>query len=103
MILKSIGVLSAGKILAALYVLVAFIVGGLFSLVSLAGFAAGGGQDGGAMALLFGAGAVVVLPVVYGVMGFVTGVIMAALYNLMAHFVGGIELELNPAPGYRMK
>jgi hypothetical protein len=36
----------------------------------------------------------VILPVFYGVMGFVFGALGAFLYNLMAKWMGGIQLEL---------
>ena len=36
----------------------------------------------------------VAMPVIYGVMGVVGGAIGAALYNLVAGWVGGIEVEL---------
>jgi len=32
--------------------------------------------------------------VIYGVMGFIFGVISAAIYNLVAHWIGGIEVEV---------
>ncbi|HSL84069.1 MAG TPA: hypothetical protein VLF66_14955, partial [Thermoanaerobaculia bacterium] len=44
--------------------------------------------------LLFGVGAVVLLPIFYGLMGFLAGLLTAALYNLAARVVGGLELEL---------
>ena len=93
MILKNVEVFSAGKVMACLYALLGLIVGGFVSLLSLAGVAAGGPR-GAATSLFFGAAAIVILPVMYGVMGFVGGIIMAALYNLVASLVGGIELEL---------
>ena len=37
---------------------------------------------------------VVLLPVLYGVMGFVFGIIGAAFYNLVARWVGGFEVEI---------
>ncbi len=36
----------------------------------------------------------VLMPVIYGVMGFVFGVIGAAIYNLIAGWIGGIEVEV---------
>ncbi len=93
MVVKSVDVFSCGKVLGCLYGLMGILVGGLFTLLSLVGFAAGGGQQGAA-ALLFGAGAVVIVPILYGVMGFIGGMISAALYNLVAAVVGGIEIEL---------
>jgi hypothetical protein len=44
--------------------------------------------------VVFGVGAVVVLPVFYGLMGFVGGLLSSALYNLVARTVGGVELEV---------
>jgi hypothetical protein len=44
-------------------------------------------------ALFLGAAAVIVIPIFYGVFGFITGIIYAALYNLIAAVVGGLELE----------
>ena len=40
----------------------------------------------------FGMG--ILMPVIYGVMGFIGGVIGAAVYNLVARWIGGIELEV---------
>ena len=98
MTLKSVGVLSVGKVMACLYALLGLIVGGFVSLFSLAGLATGGPNGAGAN-LFFGAAAIVLLPAMYGVMGFVGGIIMAALYNFVASLVGGIELELKSSRG----
>jgi len=47
---------------------------------------------GGFMAM--GVGMAIVAPVFYAVMGFVLGVIGAFIYNLIAGWVGGIEVEV---------
>jgi len=36
----------------------------------------------------------IILPIFYGVVGFIAGAIGAALYNLIAGMVGGIEIEV---------
>ena len=41
---------------------------------------------------MFGMG--ILMPVIYGVMGFILGVIGAAVYNFVARWIGGIELEV---------
>jgi hypothetical protein len=92
MIVKNIGPLSVGKILGSLYVILGLFIGGLFSLISLAG-AAIGGQNAGPAQAIFGVMAIIIIPVFYGVIGFIGGIIMAALYNLIAPYVGGIEVE----------
>ncbi len=42
--------------------------------------------------IMFGMG--ISMPVIYGAMGFIGGVIGAAVYNLVASWIGGIELEV---------
>jgi len=37
---------------------------------------------------------IVVMPVMYGVAGFIGGIIFAALYNLVAGWTGGVEITL---------
>ena len=97
MVLKKIGVLSCGKILGVLYALLGFLIGAIVSLVSMVGAAIGrGGSDSpeAFVGLLFGVAAIAVMPLVYGGMGFIGGLITAALYNVVAGFAGGLEVEL---------
>lgn len=96
--LKKVGVLSVGKVLAITYAILGLIFGGFLSLLTLAGAAIGGAEQAGP-AIFVNLGAIFVLPVVYGAMGFVGGIIMAALYNLIATFAGGVEMELKPRDG----
>jgi hypothetical protein len=97
MILKSVGVVSVGKVLGCLYALLGLIVGALFSLLALAGLAIGRQQQNqpqGLEAMVMGVGAIIILPIFYGLVGFIGGIISAALYNLVASVVGGIELDI---------
>ncbi|HEX6199700.1 MAG TPA: hypothetical protein VF150_05500 [Thermoanaerobaculia bacterium] len=99
MIVKRIGVLSLGKVMGTIYGGMGLLFGLIFSFVSLLGAAFGAAfQDGSGLesmfGLVFGVGAVVFLPVFYGLMGFLAGLLTAALYNLAARFVGGLVLEL---------
>lgn len=91
----SIGVLSLAKMLGVFYALLGLFFGGLLSLFSVMGAAIGGGDSGGIAAMLFGVGAVIILPIVYGCIGFVGGLIAAPLYNLVAKIMGGLEIELS--------
>jgi hypothetical protein len=93
MTVKRIGPSSCGKLMGGLYALLGLIIGGIFSLMSLIGATLGGSEQG-AIALLFGVGAIIILPVFYGLLGFIGGVIMAALYNVVASIFGGIEIEV---------
>jgi hypothetical protein len=44
-------------------------------------------------ARFFGVGAIILLPIFYGFFGFVGTLIMAALFNVAAGMVGGIEVD----------
>jgi len=100
MVLKRVGVLSAAKISAAVNASMGLIFGCIVAVISMvgAGFAAATQTSGAPpwMGALFGVGALVVLPIFYGVLGLVGGAIAAALYNLFSGLVGGLELEMQP-------
>jgi hypothetical protein len=94
--LKRIAPLQLGKVSGILYALstllfVPFIL--LFS--AIASFAP---QAEGSVAmpgiLGMGLGLIVIAPIMYGVMGFIAGVIGAFIYNIVAGWVGGIEVEV---------
>ena len=93
MTVKRIGPMSCGKVLGGLYGLLGLIAGGILSLFSLVG-ASIGGSDQGMLAVGGGVGSIIILPLFYGVLGFIGGVISAALYNLVAGMFGGIEIEV---------
>lgn len=92
-----VGVLSAGKMLgsaSAAVMLVFWLLAGFFLLDWIAAAPMGG--------LVFTTFLkfMVLVPLGCGVSGFIAGCAYAAMYNLMARFVGGLELELSaPAPG----
>jgi hypothetical protein len=92
MIIKSINPISAGKVTGLTYAGLALLIGALVSMVTLA---FGGGGQGGAAGLMFGAGAIIILPIIYGIGGFIGGIIGALIYNLVAGMVGGIEIEVS--------
>jgi hypothetical protein len=45
------------------------------------------------LSFIGGIGALIFLPIMYGIFGFIAGVIGAFLYNVIAGVVGGIEIE----------
>ncbi|MEO5763005.1 MAG: hypothetical protein ABIR28_11905 [Vicinamibacteria bacterium] len=91
-----IGPMSAAKIMGVLYALIGLFIGGLVTLVSVMGAALGGAatKDLGGFGII-GMAAIVIAPICYGILGFIGGLIAAALYNLVAKFSGGIEIELS--------
>ena len=79
-----ISVLQSSKIITALYVLTGFI----YTLI-------------GIPMIIFGDGQVRIIGIVYalgpvfmGIIGFVFFVIFAAIYNLLAQWLGGVEVEV---------
>lgn len=99
--IKRIAPLQAGKMFGALYGCLGLIFLPFFALAGVAGaFAQHAQQVQNApgppaafiTAMMFGFG--VLMPIIYGVMGFVFGVITAAIYNLIAGWIGGIEVEV---------
>lgn len=101
MVIRKIGVLSCGKVSGTLYALAGLLVGACFALISLLGAGAmmaaqndtGSGGLGGVFGAVFGVGAIILLPLLYGILGFVGGLITALLYNLVAGIVGGLEVD----------
>lgn len=83
--------MSAAKIGAFVYG--AFgILAGFFMLMATMGAGAVSRQSFGPLAFggVFGA---LFIPVLYALLGFIGGVISAAVYNFAAKYVGGIKLE----------
>lgn len=97
MVLRRIGPLSLARISATIYALMGLILGACFSLVSVLVAAFRPEQAGGPFGVLFGVGAVIWLPLLYGGMGFLGALIMAGLYNWLAGWVGGVTVELQQA------
>jgi hypothetical protein len=95
-IIKSVGVLSVAKIMGMIYGCMGLIFAPMFLLIGLMGSALG--QRNSPLAGIFGVGFAVLMPVFYGVLGFIAGLIGALLYNLFARWVGGFELEMEMRP-----
>jgi hypothetical protein len=91
-IVKSVGVLSVAKIMGLIYGCMGLIFAPFFLLIGALGAAFG--QQNSPLAGIFGVGFAILMPVLYGAMGFVMGAIGALLYNLFARWVGGFELEM---------
>ena len=82
--LIGISVLQSSKIMTALYVLMGFI----YTLIGIPMIIFGEGQVRliGIIYLL--------MPVIMGIVGFVFFVIFAAVYNILAQWLGGVEVEV---------
>jgi len=95
MIIKRIDVFSAGKIMGIIAAAIGLLAGIMLLLFGslLGSLAAAGGADGGGFMAFGGIMGVIVLPIMYGIFGFIGGVIQAFVYNLAAGWVGGIRIE----------
>lgn len=97
MIIKRIEPLSLARVLGLFY----GVVGVIVALFVLSGLAVGfigpmvlTRQLGGA-AFLIAVCIAILLPVLYGGIAFVVGVIAAGIYNLIADRIGGIVIEID--------
>lgn len=98
-VIRRLGVLSVAKLQGTLYAFLGLLGGAVFALFSLFGAALGSSMGADSHSSLFGAafglGAIVIFPILYGLLGFVAGLLLAALYNLVAGITGGVEIELS--------
>lgn len=96
MVIKRVGPVSVAKIMGSLYACIGLCIGIVVSLMAMAGAAFGSDSSSmGAFGAVMGVGAIVVMPLLYGIFGFIFTLIGAVIYNLIAGVVGGIELEVN--------
>jgi hypothetical protein len=90
--LANVNPLKLGITLGVIYGIVSLIiVVPLFLLMSLVGAASAAKGNGQALPALFSGVFIIFLPVIYAVLGFIGGVIMAFVYNLVAKWTGGVE------------
>jgi hypothetical protein len=97
MVIRRVGVVSAGRIAGALYAVIGLITGCIVAMVSLLSANLAGTADGDMpswLGPLFGVGAIVVAPILDGVMGLVIGALAAAIYNIVAGMAGGLEVDV---------
>jgi hypothetical protein len=94
MIIKRIGPLSCAKLSGLLYAVIGLLIGGVFSLAAMAGAFASETAGAAGIGAIIGVSAVIVFPILYGLMGFVATLIAAWLYNVAAGIVGGVEVDM---------
>jgi hypothetical protein len=78
------------------------LIGLIFALISMVGAGVASAMQSNDMAsrgfgAMFGIGAIILFPILYGVIGLCVGAIGAALYNVFAGLVGGVEFETRPS------
>ena len=71
-----------------------FLIGALFiPFFLLMGMMAPSGTEGFGFGTMFA----LAMPILYGIFGIIGGAIGAALYNVIAGWIGGIEFDIDPA------
>ena len=101
MVITRINAFSVAKVAAVLYAGLGLIFGALFALLGMAGlgaaFAAQDGASAGLASAMFGVGAIIIMPIFYGIIGFIFSFIAASLFNVAAGMTGGVEVETRQA------
>lgn len=92
MVIKRVGVLKLALFQCVLMGLFGLIAG-LFFMIFGSMFARLGGAPNGTM-MAGGIVALILFPIMYAVIGFIVGAIGAALYNLVASIIGGVEIDV---------
>jgi hypothetical protein len=92
MVITRVGPLSVAKVAGLLYAVIGLLAGGFISLIAMSGFGAGA-DDYSPFAAMFGVGAVILLPIFYGCLGFVATLIMTWLFNIIVGITGGVEVD----------
>jgi hypothetical protein len=93
--LKRVGALSfakmQGAVMGVIGLLFGLIYGAILVVTGIVALVAG--QKAGIIALLGGVAFVILAPLFYAALGFLFGALSAWIYNIVARYVGGIEVE----------
>ena len=95
MVIKRVGALSLAKIAAVLYAGIGLLIGLVVALASLVwGSSFSGSGMPSFLGSVVGVGAIIILPICYGIIGFVGTLIAATIFNVAARITGGVEIEV---------
>jgi len=96
--IKKIDPMSAAKIEGVMGVVFGLIAGLCMVILGagVRGMMGGYGYGYGYGSMMSGLGfaAIIIMPIMYGILGFIAGGIVAWVYNLISGWIGGIEIEL---------
>ena len=88
--IKKIDFLSLGKILGIIYIFIGLVIGVIYSIVSFINVLLGTTE----IIYFIGLFSIIIMPIFYGVLGFVSGILSAIIYNIASSKIGGIKIEL---------
>lgn len=98
--LTRVGVLSVGKVTGVMYTFIGLIAGGVFGFINLfvsSSLVYFGAEPSVMSRLSQGILPFICFPILYGMLGFLGGLLIACIYNIVAGIAGGIELTLDDA------
>lgn len=98
-IIQSFGVLSVAKIMGLINAIFGFVLMPFFLLIGLLGSMIPNQNGPNPFAGVGGVIFALLAPIFYGTIGFIFGAVGAFLYNLLAKWLGGIEVKLQPTGG----
>ena len=93
-VLKKVDLLSAANVLGLMGVVWGLITAVLAVILSGIIGTTASILPGAEAAIGVGILSVVILPITYGIVGFVAGVVTALIYNLVSKWIGGIKLDI---------
>jgi hypothetical protein len=94
-VIKRVSAVSCAKVAGTLYGGIGLIFGAVVSMIALANGVAAKSSGLASLGTLLGAGgAIIAIPIVYGCIGYVGTLLVAALYNIVASIVGGIQMDV---------
>jgi hypothetical protein len=89
-VIKSVEIISWAKIHALFGIVFGLFYGILFAVMGAAIGMSANMPGVGALGLM----SIIIFPIMFTIMGFICGAIMAFLYNIFADKIGGIQVEL---------
>lgn len=96
--INRIDAMAVGKLLGVLYGILGLVAGLFLAVMGGIGAVAGGNAAGAPAAVggvVFAILMLVLMPLIYGAIGFVAGALGALIYNVCAGFIGGIVIEVD--------
>jgi hypothetical protein len=99
-VVRRIGPGSAFKVGLVLYAVIGLVMGLFIAGVSgiagsLAPVASQGGLNARSFGMGMGMGAIIIIPILYGIIGGIIAALMAVIYNVVAGWVGGLEVDIS--------
>src|SRR5689334_21537838 len=100
MTIRGFGVISLAKMYGLLMFIFWLIIGVIYGLIiivvraTMAAAVRGNATMGGASSAAVGIGAMIGIPIFYGILGFIMGAIGALIYNALSGIIGGVKFDL---------